>query len=335
MEGLDVQLATAESMMSFRLTACLLVTVTVCGLHVGSANASGCSQNTRLTATQIKQALDAHNQFRREAGSNANERGANMVEMVWDDQLARRAQDWAELCQRGHTLMTDCETGDALGQNLYYAGNVGSNIGSFDVTTFIKAWNDEKQFYTYSSQECKNAAGQQEVCGHYTQVVWAKSVKVGCGIKYCPVISNLGYTNAVVFGCDYTPVGNFNNEHPYVKGTGCSLSQCAGMIQGSGYMCRNNLCAACTPSQHGGQCTCNTLTCQNGGTWNAGQCKCECKSGFYGHSCENPCECIAKSNFCSNWKNSGFCTNSLYRQFMTDNCMKTCDNLCSLPSVCK
>jgi len=36
-------------------------------------------------------------------------------------------------------------------------------------------------YFNYDDRTC--ATG--EVCGHYTQVVWAKSYKVGCGAAFC------------------------------------------------------------------------------------------------------------------------------------------------------
>jgi len=49
-------------------------------------------------------------------------------------------------------------------------------------TSIVVAWDGEKSDYTFATRTC--ASGK--VCGHYTQVVWAKSKYLGCGYAYCP-----------------------------------------------------------------------------------------------------------------------------------------------------
>nr|XP_020515668.1 glioma pathogenesis-related protein 1-like [Labrus bergylta] len=64
-------------------------------------------------------------------------------------------------------------------------------------------WVDKKQHYDYNSQGCTN------VCGHYTQVVWASSYKVGCAAHLCPngvKGTHFGPREGVVFECNYAPV---------------------------------------------------------------------------------------------------------------------------------
>ena len=35
-------------------------------------------------------------------------------------------------------------------------------------------------------------AGFSEATGHFTQVVWASSARVGCGVKYCATQARFG-----------------------------------------------------------------------------------------------------------------------------------------------
>jgi hypothetical protein len=79
------------------------------------------------------------------------------------------------------------------------------------VTNFdnpVLSWFNEKSDFDYTTNKC--AAGK--VCGHYTQVVWAKSTKVGCAYFTC---NNVVFKNTVL--CNYGPGGNFNGEFPYEK----------------------------------------------------------------------------------------------------------------------
>ena len=70
----------------------------------------------------------------------------------------------------------------------------------------VTAWADEKVDYTYATNTC--AAGK--VCGHYTQLVWRATQKVGCALQNCPALQ---YPSSIV--CDYGPGGNFNGQLPY------------------------------------------------------------------------------------------------------------------------
>jgi pathogenesis-related protein 1 len=48
-------------------------------------------------------------------------------------------------------------------------------------------------------------------CGHYTQVVWRNTQRVGCGYSTC---QSQGYTFEI-WVCNYDPPGNFIGQTPY------------------------------------------------------------------------------------------------------------------------
>ncbi|XP_055809065.1 pathogenesis-related protein 1C-like [Solanum dulcamara] len=103
--------------------------------------------------------LDAHNTARANVGVGP---------LTWDDQVTAYAKQYAS------QLATDC--------NLVYSqGQYGENLaaGSDDFMTATKAvamWVNEKQYYHHDSNKCDEG----QVCGHYTQVVWRNSVRLGC-----------------------------------------------------------------------------------------------------------------------------------------------------------
>ncbi|KAK7811201.1 hypothetical protein U0070_019232 [Myodes glareolus] len=79
---------------------------------------------------------------------------------------------------------------DFLGENMY--------LGERKSTPkqIISRWYNESEHYNFENRTCS------KTCGHYTQVVWANSLKVGCAVADCPRI--LG-RSAALFVCNYAP----------------------------------------------------------------------------------------------------------------------------------
>ncbi|KAG6553220.1 hypothetical protein Mapa_004954 [Marchantia paleacea] len=127
---------------------------------------------------------------------NAARKAVNVANLSWDWNLAKYAQKWADNqarnnCQLKHSM-------GPYGENIYWASWSSTPLDA------VKAWADEKPFYYYASNTCK--AG--EMCGHYTQVVWKTTAKVGCASSKCPG----GGTYTV---CSYNPPGNYIGQRPY------------------------------------------------------------------------------------------------------------------------
>ena len=80
-----------------------------------------------------------------------------------------------------------------LGQNLAWDWSSANQNGNMDPAHVVQMWYDEKKDYNLGAKKCN--AGK--VCGHYTQVAWRGSTKVGCAARNC------GKERLVV--CDYHP----------------------------------------------------------------------------------------------------------------------------------
>lgn len=116
--------------------------------------------------------------------------------LTWDEELAEFA--------RGYTANCVWEHSDSpWGENLY-AGTSGNGLSA----SAVDGWVSEVDDYDYASNSCSN------VCGHYTQVVWADSLRVGCGVTYCPNPSGLPWAGYIL-SCNYDPPGNFRGQRPY------------------------------------------------------------------------------------------------------------------------
>jgi uncharacterized protein YkwD len=122
--------------------------------------------------------------------------------LTWDPTIAATAQAYAAKCVFQHSGTA------GLGENLAAYAPPGGHTASAPVND----WAAEKANYDYTTNTC--ATGQ--VCGHYTQVVWKNSQKVGCGVQSCSTNSPfMGFPNWEIWVCNYSPPGNFVGQRPY------------------------------------------------------------------------------------------------------------------------
>lgn len=141
----------------------------------------------------------AHNAARAEVGVGP---------LVWDPDLAAIADAWVRQCRDvdAPTGLVDHNAGRSNGYPTYVGENIYGSSGQASGTAATASWVAEKANYDYASNTC--AAGR--VCGHYTQVVWRNTTKVGCALYTC---AGLRYGSTVV--CNYAPGGNVNGQRPY------------------------------------------------------------------------------------------------------------------------
>nr|QYF06691.1 pathogenesis-related protein 1d [Allium sativum] len=151
-----------------------------------------------LLAIVVAQSANAQNSPQDYVNAHNSVRGQVGVGPVsWDQNLAAYAQNYANQ-QRGG----DCHlvhSGGPYGENLF--GGSGAAFTGLDA---VNLWASEKQYYHYDSNTCDPG----RVCGHYTQLVWANSVSIGCGRVTC---NNGG----IFIICSYNPRGNYIGQRPY------------------------------------------------------------------------------------------------------------------------
>ncbi|KAI5624595.1 GLIPR1-like protein 1 isoform X1 [Silurus asotus] len=167
--------------------------------------------------------LKEHN----EARSNVKPSASNMRYMTWDNGLEVLAKAWAKHCVFTHNQRLTHPVLPSVGENIW----AGASHGTFDMKLAIKSWVDEVNAFDYNTLKCT------KICGHYTQVVWADTYKVGCAVNLCPdgvKKTTFSHTPGALFVCNYATVGNYLDVHPYKAGVPCS--QCGGET------CEKNLC---------------------------------------------------------------------------------------------
>ncbi|KAF1372601.1 hypothetical protein PFLUV_G00267500 [Perca fluviatilis] len=162
----------------------------------------------------IEECVMEHN----EARSSVSPPASDMLYMTWDEGLAITARAWARHCVSEHnTYLKDVRrvhpTFSSVGENIW----TGYPPSTFHVQTAIKSWVNEKQVHDYNRNVCRG------ICGHYTQVVWASTYKVGCAAQLCPNgVKDFVSEEGVIFVCNYATAGNVNGRRPYEQGTSCS-----------------------------------------------------------------------------------------------------------------
>ncbi|KAK6127032.1 hypothetical protein DH2020_039230 [Rehmannia glutinosa] len=120
--------------------------------------------------------------------------------LIWDSQLANYANWWARQRQQDCQLAHSFPEGDfKLGENIYWGS--GSDWTAMDA---VSAWADEEKYYSYNSNSCEEG----QMCGHYTQIVWKTTRKIGCARVVCD-------SGDVFMTCNYYPPGNYVGERPY------------------------------------------------------------------------------------------------------------------------
>nr|XP_048307211.1 peptidase inhibitor 16 isoform X2 [Myodes glareolus] len=170
-----------------------------------------------LTEDEKQTMVELHNLYRAQVSPPASD----MLQMRWDDDLAAFAKAYAQKCVWGHNK----ERG-RRGENLFAITDEG-----MDVPLAVENWFEEREHYNLSTAACDPG----QMCGHYTQVVWSKTERIGCGSHFCESLQGVEEANIHLLVCNYEPPGNVKGRKPYQEGTPCS--QCP-----VGYNCENSLC---------------------------------------------------------------------------------------------
>jgi hypothetical protein len=117
-------------------------------------------------------------------------------------ELEQWASNWAATCPGGHRPTRKTTTGSYFGENIYWSSG-SPVISSFNPKNAVAPWYNEVKDFPNSAI---NPFKFIYTAGHYTQVVWAKSTRVGCGVAVCKnaqwatqVVCNYGYHNQNYF----------------------------------------------------------------------------------------------------------------------------------------
>ncbi|XP_049525584.1 CRISP/Allergen/PR-1 isoform X6 [Dermacentor silvarum] len=175
--------------------------------------------------------LATHNRFRSQIAMGYCcswlPRASNMLEMEWDDDLARVAQAYAELCTNQPTCPSCMKIGKfpTVGRT-HYVMHTDSEDDSPDWEGCIgNMFNESLRVpIAGSSTPLRTIHGAES----FTQLAWATTWKVGCGyVKY----RSHNFRSEMRYTCAYGPGGNIRGEDVYKVGPACSncpMGTCCG-----------------------------------------------------------------------------------------------------------
>lgn len=139
-------------------------------------------------------ALDFHNKARKEV---------KVINLEWSVELAKYAQEWANYLADNNQFKHRPNSGkykQLYGENIFYG--LGKEYKLIDA---CENWYEEIKYFKKST---KLSQSNWSKAGHYTQMVWKTTLKVGLGIAK----SKNGKTYIVA---NYSPAGNLMGSKPY------------------------------------------------------------------------------------------------------------------------
>jgi len=139
-----------------------------------------------------------------------------LPDLQWSTDLAAVAQDWSD------NLTSECGTiehrmPNSYGENIAMRGSTRLTQ-PFSPEEAVDGWDAEVACWDYGTingtERCdaQCASGlNSNGCGHYTQLVWRNTRRVGCGYSTC----QSGQFTYEIWVCNYDPPGNYIGQTPY------------------------------------------------------------------------------------------------------------------------
>ncbi|EYB93269.1 hypothetical protein Y032_0184g986 [Ancylostoma ceylanicum] len=181
------------------------------------ANSLRCANNDMSDEVRQK-FLDIHNSYRsmvakgeaKDPVSGKAPPAAKMRKMRYDCDIEASAMHHAKKCKFEHMQTEE------VGENIWMTTERKADKLSV-AEQASQNWFSELERYgvgndTRLTWELWNRPGT--VIGHYTQMVWQNTYKLGCHVEWCESM-----TFAV---CQYSPMGNIVNRLIYEKGNPCT-----------------------------------------------------------------------------------------------------------------
>jgi hypothetical protein len=167
--------------------------ILVAGALFGSCSApsAAASYSSIRLATVPERIMAAHNVERAFAQARP---------LSWDSRLAAQALFYARvLATSGPFQHSDRSTRGGTGENLW----MGTH-GAFSIEQMVGGWSSERRLFRPGTFPNVSRSRSWHDVGHYTQMIWPTTTRVGCGIA-----SARGND---VLVCRYGPAGNVDGS---------------------------------------------------------------------------------------------------------------------------
>nr|ALA23463.1 cap-28 [Haemonchus contortus] len=182
------------------------------------SHADFCPPDNGMTDEVRDMFLKKHNEYRSQVarglakdrlGGTAPTAG-KMARMSYDCKIEESMMRWLNQCKWGHSRGEN-------GENMFMSTDTRMNkVNAADQST--KGWFSELETKGVGKENKLTMQVFNRGVGHYTQMVWQSSKKLGCGVKVC--------NNFVLAGCQYQRRGNLLGANIYDKGNTCSMCKC-------------------------------------------------------------------------------------------------------------
>ncbi|PIO77607.1 SCP-like protein [Teladorsagia circumcincta] len=180
-----------------------------------------CPSNANMTDATRQKFLDTHNYLRSRLanglepdalGGNAP-KASKMLKMVYDCSVEASAIKHSKKCVYEHSASADRV---GLGENLYMTTMLNADRVSSAAESSQLWWDELKEYGVGPANNLTQELWDRPnmAIGHYTQMAWDRTYRLGCSIQHCPT-----FTYAV---CQYGPPGNYMNQLIYTTGEPCT-----------------------------------------------------------------------------------------------------------------
>jgi hypothetical protein len=139
------------------------------------------------------------------AAHNRERSGAGIAPLAWDAELARDAAAWGRQLAAAGAFEhegSDDDDPDAQGENLW-----AGTTGAYTPEDMVALWAEEKKHFRPGPIPNNSRTGAFEDVGHYTQMMWRDSDRVGCALA--------SGAEEEVLVCRYRTAGNVEGEAPF------------------------------------------------------------------------------------------------------------------------
>ena len=133
--------------------------------------------------------VDRHNFYRKKVG---------VPDVEWSNEIAAYAQEWAD------KLAQNCELKHRSKDD--YGENICLTPQTYDENQVVDIWASEEKYFNHKDPVYRHKDLYR--FGHYSQLIWRKTKKIGAGAANCK-------HGKAIWVCNYDPPGNYIDQKVY------------------------------------------------------------------------------------------------------------------------